>query len=155
MITYVCKSLELLPHCGDPEITLAFCPRSRYLCINSAPHYLCPPLRGLQNSVSLFLKSRYPCVNGTPYHLRPPLRGLKHFQNNTNCKINNFRIISSLRGHQNHDILYPESKHLYVNSTSCYLRLMHKQCTVYVRLLLFFRYDLNNLKTKRALALPL
>ena len=51
--------------------------KSRYLCVNSALHYLRPPLRGLQNNVSLFLKSRYICVNSAPHYLHPPLRGLK------------------------------------------------------------------------------
>ena len=37
--------------------------RYHILCINSAPHYLRPPLRGHQNTVSLLRKARYLCVN--------------------------------------------------------------------------------------------
>ena len=74
-------------------------PWSRYLCVNSTPCYLRPPLRGQQNYGILFPKHIYLCVNGTPYHLRPPLWG-----------------------QQNCGILFPEYRYLCVNSAPHYLR---------------------------------
>ena len=68
--------LELLPHCGDMQIYVILSPEYKYLCVNSVPYHLRPPLRGHANYIILSPRYIDLCVNGTPYHLRPPLREL-------------------------------------------------------------------------------
>ena len=74
-------TLELFPHCGGRRNADSLLCKDIDLCVNSAPHYLRPPMRGHQNNISLLHKTRYLCVNGTPYHLRPLLLAVSGLAN--------------------------------------------------------------------------
>ena len=80
------------------------------------------PLRGLPNYDTLYPEYIYLCVNSTPCYLRPPLWGLKRVVISFHAVDFFIRITSPLWGHQNYDTLYLEYIYLCVNSTPCYLR---------------------------------
>ena len=109
--------------------------KTRYLCVNSAPHYLRPPMRGLRHNISLLRKTRYLCVNGTPYHLRPPMRGLRN--NISLLRKTRYLCVNSaphylrppMRGHQINVSLLHKSRYWCKNGTQYHFRLMHIQCT--------------------------
>ena len=99
--------LELFPHCGDwnsPSVsppdglltfriisplrghqdTASLLDKSRYLCVNSASHYLRPPMRGQQNTVRLLHKNKYRCENSAPHYFCPLMRGQKTYMTSKN-----------------------------------------------------------------------
>ena len=69
--------------------------RHRYLCVNSALHYLRPPLRGLK-----LFKSKMP-RHGIIFRIISPLRGLKPIILKGEGIISYFRITTPLRGQLN------------------------------------------------------
>ena len=50
----------------------------------------------------LLLKHKYLCVNSALHYLRPPLRGLKPCTKHPSTLLKTFRIISPLRGRKQH-----------------------------------------------------
>ena len=79
-------------------------------------------LRGHQNYDILYPEYIYLCVNSTPCYLRPPLCGLKLVAKVAPNSFRFFRITSPLWGHANYTILSPRHRYLCVNSAPHYLR---------------------------------